>query len=181
MNKIIAIVGMCGSGKSIASDLLEELGWTKIYFGGVTYDKMREEGLEITIESERIYREGLRKKYGMGAYAVLLMDKIKEAYATGNTVLDGVYSWEELKILRNEFGDELKVIAVIADRHVRYERLGNRKERSYTRENAVARDIAEIENSAKAGPIAMADFYIENTTSSLANYRKRLFEILEMI
>ncbi len=29
MNKIIAIVGMCGSGKSIASDYYEEKGFEK--------------------------------------------------------------------------------------------------------------------------------------------------------
>ena len=40
MNKIIAIVGMCGSGKSIATDLLEKKGWNKVYFGGLVYDKM---------------------------------------------------------------------------------------------------------------------------------------------
>ena len=29
MNKIIAIVGMCGSGKSVACDLLEKRGYKK--------------------------------------------------------------------------------------------------------------------------------------------------------
>jgi dephospho-CoA kinase len=31
MNKIIAIVGMCGSGKSVASELLENLGYKKVW------------------------------------------------------------------------------------------------------------------------------------------------------
>ena len=43
MNKIIAIVGMCGSGKSIASEYYENLGWPKVYFGGVTMDVMKEQ------------------------------------------------------------------------------------------------------------------------------------------
>lgn len=30
MNKLIAVVGMAGSGKSIATDYLEKKGWTKI-------------------------------------------------------------------------------------------------------------------------------------------------------
>ena len=34
MNKLIAIVGMSGSGKSIATDYLEKNNWKKIYFGG---------------------------------------------------------------------------------------------------------------------------------------------------
>ena len=32
MNKLIAVVGMAGSGKSIATDYLKENGWNKIYF-----------------------------------------------------------------------------------------------------------------------------------------------------
>ena len=40
MNKIVAIVGMCGSGKSVASEYLENtLGYQKVYFGGVTMKK----------------------------------------------------------------------------------------------------------------------------------------------
>ena len=33
MPSLIAIVGMAGSGKSIATDYLENKGWKKIYFG----------------------------------------------------------------------------------------------------------------------------------------------------
>ena len=33
--KILAIVGMCGSGKSTAIDYLTEHGIPKVYFGGV--------------------------------------------------------------------------------------------------------------------------------------------------
>ena len=61
MNKLIAVVGMAGSGKSIATDYLKENGWTKIYFGGAVYDRMRKEGIEITPESQKEYRENLRK------------------------------------------------------------------------------------------------------------------------
>ena len=45
MNKIIAIVGMCGSGKSVASDYLESIGYKKVYFGGVTNEKTKRRGL----------------------------------------------------------------------------------------------------------------------------------------
>ena len=87
MNKIIAIVGMCGSGKSIASDYYEEKGFEKIYFGGVTLDKLKEQNLEITPENEKMMREKLRSEYGMGAFALLLLDKIEEAQKNNNVVL----------------------------------------------------------------------------------------------
>ncbi len=180
MKKIVAIVGMCGSGKSVASELLESLGWKKVYFGGVTMEKLKEANLEITPENEKMMREGLRKELGMGAYAKILLPRIKEYAEEENTVLDGLYSWDELKILQEELGGTLKVIAIITDRELRYERLSKREIRPFTREQAIARDIAEIENSAKGGPIAYADYYIDNN-HDIASYQKRLLSILEQI
>lgn len=180
MNKIIAIVGMCGVGKSVASDILEELNYKKVYFGGVTMDKMKEEGLEITPENEKMMRERLRSEYGMGAYAIILLPKIKELSQDNNVVLDGLYSWDELKILKEELGDALSVIAIVADKKLRYDRLSVRDIRPFNNEEAKNRDISEIENIAKAGPIAYADYYIDNN-HDVETYRKRLLEILEVI
>ena len=180
MNKIIAIVGMCGVGKSVASDILEELNYKKVYFGGVTMDKMKEEGLEITPENEKMMRERLRSEYGMGAYAIILLPRIKELSQDNNVVLDGLYSWDELKILKEELGDALSVIAIVADKKLRYDRLSVREIRPFNNEEAKNRDISEIENIAKAGPIAYADYYIDNN-HDVETYRKRLLEILEVI
>lgn len=179
-NNIIAIVGMCGAGKSVASDILENKGYKKVYFGGVTMEKLKEEGLEINPENERMMREHLRKELGMGAFAKILLPRIKEYAKEGNTVLDGLYSWDELKILKDEFGDDLTLIAVIADKNIRYERLSKREIRPFTKDEAIKRDLTEIENVAKAGPIAYADYYIDNN-HDLESYKNRLNNILNII
>lgn len=180
MKKLVAVVGMAGSGKSIATDYLKENGWTKIYFGGAIYERMKKEGIEITPESQKEFREAIRKEYGMGAVAVILKDEIKAAFEAGNTVLDGLYSWDEYLILREEFGDKLKLICVCCDKKVRYERIGNRVDRPFNSEEIVIRDVSEIENLAKGGPIAYADYYLFNN-GSLEDYKKRLLEILDDI
>lgn len=180
MNKIVAIVGMCGSGKSVASDILVEKGWKKVYFGGVTMEKLHEEGLEVNPTNEKMMREKLRSDLGMGAYAKILLPRIKEYSQVGNTVLDGLYSWDELKILREELGNALTVIAIVVDRDIRYERLQIREIRPLNNEEALKRDISEIENIAKAGPIALADYYIFNN-GNIEEYKKRLEEILNSI
>lgn len=180
MNKIIAIVGMCGVGKSVASNILEGLNYKKVYFGGVTMEIMKEKEIENTPENEKKIREGLRKEYGMGAYAVILLPKIKKLVKDNNVVLDGLYSWDELKILREELGDNLKVIAIVADKKIRYDRVSAREIRPLTSEEAKNRDIAEIENIAKAGPIAYADYYIDNNYD-IETYKNRLIKILEII
>ena len=179
MNKILAIVGMCGSGKSVASEYLEKLGYQKVYFGGVTMEKLQEENIPITPENEKMMRERLRKELGMGAYAKILLPRIQEYAKKGNVVLDGLYSWEELLILKEKL-ENLKVIAIICDKELRYERLSKRPIRPFTKEQAIQRDLAEIENVKKAGPIAYADYYIDNN-KTLSDYEQRLQEILGVI
>ena len=180
MNKIIAIVGMCGSGKSIASDILVEKGFEKVYFGGVTLDKLKENNLEVTPDNEKMKREKLRKDLGMGAFAKILLPKIIELSKKKNVVLDGLYSWDEYKIINDELKDKLKTIAIVTDKKIRYKRLEEREIRPLTAKEAKERDLAEIENIAKAPPIAYADYYVLNN-GTLEDYKKRLEEILKEI
>ena len=180
MGKIIAIVGMCGSGKSVASEILENKGYKRVYFGGVTMDKLKEKGLEVTPENEKMMREKLREDLGMGAFATILLPKIKELAETENVVLDGLYSWDEYKILNDEFDKQLVTIGIVCDKKIRYNRLKIREVRPLTKKEAEARDLSEIENIAKAPPIAYADYYILNN-GTLENYGKRLDEILKQL
>ncbi len=180
-NKVVALVGMTGSGKSIATTILEEeKGWTKVYFGGITYDKMKEEGIEYTPENDKKMRVRIREEYGMAAYAILSLPKIEEGLKKGNVVIDGLYSWSEYKILEEKYGEDLIVIAVITDKKIRYERLKIRKSRPYTTEEAKDRDLNELEKLEKGGPISFADYYIDNNYDK-ETYRKRLEEILKEI
>ena len=179
MNKIIAIVGMCGSGKSIASDYYENRGYKKVYFGGVTMDQLKKEGLDVTPENEKMMRERLRSEYGMAAYAILSLPKIEEYAKTSNVVLDGLYSWDELVVLKEKFPD-LKVISIVVDKEIRYNRLAVREVRPFTFEEAKNRDISEIENLAKGGPIAYADYFILNN-GGMDMYNNELDRITKLI
>lgn len=178
MGKIIAIVGMCGSGKSIASKYFEDLGYKNVYFGGVTMEKLKEAGLEVTPENEKMMREKLRRELGMGAYAKVLLPRILELSKDYDVVLDGLYSWSELKILEEEF--DMRTIAIVCDKSLRYDRLSKRDVRPFNNEEAKKRDITEIENIEKAGPIAYADYFIYNN-GSMEEYYKRLDEIIKLL
>lgn len=180
MNKVIAIVGMCGSGKSIASDILVEKGYEKVYFGGVTMEKLKESNLEVTPENEKMMREKLRADLGMGAFAKILLPRIKEFAKTKNVVLDGLYSWDEYLIIEEELKENLLVIAIVTDKQLRYSRLSSREVRPLTPEEAKSRDLAEIENISKAPPIAYADYYVCNN-GTLDEYKLRIDEILKEI
>ena len=56
-------------------------------------------------------------------------------------------------------------------------RLSKRKIRPFTKEEAIKRDISEIENIAKAGPIAYADYSVINN-DDIEKSEERLLEIV---
>ena len=162
MNKAVAVVGMCGSGKSVLCSYFTDMGWESVYFGGVAVSQLKKKGIPVNEANERAIRESLRRDLGMGAFAVILKDEILEKLQRSNVVLDGLYSWSEYVILKELLGDNLVVLAVVTNSGLRKQRLQNRPVRPLTAEMVDSRDVAEIENAEKGGPIAKADYYILN-------------------
>lgn len=165
MNKIIAVVGMCGSGKSEAVKFFVESGYKRVYFGEVVMNEMKRLGLEVNEANERATRENLRKEFGMGAMAVKSLPIIEEFMKHSNVVIESLYSWEEFKILKDKFGDAFKLITIYTTKDLRYERLLKRPFRPLTNEESKSRDISEIEKLDKGGPIAYTDYLIINDGS----------------
>lgn len=185
---IIAVVGMCGSGKSIVSDYLVKKGFQFLRFGQITLDEVKKKGIKPDEKTESKIREDIRKERGMAAFAILNKPKIDELSKKGDVVIDGLYSWSEYKYLKEIYKEKLVVIAVYASPKIRYSRISKRsaqkdpdlRHRSFSVEDAKARDCAEIENIEKGGPIAMADFTLVNE-GSLEELYGQVDEILEIV
>jgi len=175
--KVVSIVGMPGSGKSDVARVFRDNGFAYVRFGDITDEEVKNRGLELNEENERQARESLRKKHGMDAYARLSLPRIDAALKTSNVVVDGLYSWEEYTFLKGHYGNDFIVVAVWAPPELRYARLGSRRVRPLTMEEAAGRDRAEIENLNKGGPIALADFTILNE-SSLADLKQQAERII---
>ncbi|MEI7539370.1 MAG: AAA family ATPase [Candidatus Saccharibacteria bacterium] len=163
--KIVAFVGLTGSGKSAAVDYIIEKGYPRVYFGGVVLDAMTKAGLEHTEENEKPFREELRQKEGKDFVAKRIIAQINDLINTGqhHIIADGLYTWTEYKTLKHEFPGELMIIAIVTPKRLRHLRLANRPIRPLTQSEADQRDWSEIENLEKGGPIAIADHYIMNS------------------
>jgi dephospho-CoA kinase len=177
MKKVIAIVGMAGSGKSEVARLFRENGFALVRFGDITDEEVKKRGRELTEASERCVREGLRREHGMAAYAKLNLPRIDAARKKSDVVVDGLYSWEEYLFLKGYYKDDFSVVAVWASPRTRYTRLAGRAERGLTLDEAASRDRSEIEKLNKGGPIAMADFTIGNE-SSLSHLKREVERVV---
>jgi len=181
-NIIVAVVGLCGTGKSEATQIFIENGFKKVYFGDVTFDEMKRQNLEINPANERKIREQLRSEGDMAIYAKKSEPKIRELFKTSDVVVESLYSWSEYKYLKDIYKDNFKLLAIVTDRDLRAKRLMTREFRPLTDEEVTTRDYTEIENIEKGGPIAIADHFIVNNydlnylKSEIEKYIKELRE-----
>jgi len=182
MSKIIlAIVGLTGAGKTeVTEHIIKKTGWPKVYFGDVTFDEMKKEGLEVNEANERKTREGIRAKLGMGAYAILNLPKIKELFETSSVIVESLYSWEEYLEMKKEFGDSFKVLATFSSPETRIDRMISRPVRPLTKEEMISRDYSQIENLHQTGPIARADIMIVNEGTKEDLY-KQIDEVIRKL
>lgn len=178
---IIAIVGMPGAGKSEAATYLQKQGIPFVRFGQLTDETIAQLGLELTPSNERIAREALRQELGMAAYAIKAKPKIDALLKQHSVIaLDGLYSWEEYIFLKKEYS-QLILIHIFAEPTIRYKRLAERKVRPVPIEESKERDIREIEKLNKGGPIARADYMIENNSGDTMQLQQQLLQLLKRL
>ena len=172
--KIIALVGLAGSGKSSAVEYLTKKGFPKIYFGGVIYKAMEEAGIEPTWDNQQKFREEIRRREGKDFVIRRVIKNIRDLINAGQNkiVLDGLYTWSEYKILKHEFPGQVVVIAIVTPKHLRYQRMIKRPERPMQPREVDQRDWSEIENLEKGGPIAIADYFIINDSDLTQLHQK---------
>ncbi len=182
-NKIIAIVGMPGSGKSTVTNELAKRNYPIIPFGDMVYEEVKKRDLDI-VKDEVFVRHDMRKIDGPAVMAMRVTEKadllLKKSESV--VVLDGLYSWTEYQYLMETYCKNLVVIAIVAPKTLRHERTISRRDgkRVYTLEDLIRREIDEIENMEKGGPIAYADYYINNN-GTMNQFIKKINVICEEI
>ena len=141
----------------------------------------KKQNLEINEANERKIREELRASGDIAIYAKKIEPEIKKAFEKGNVVLESLYAWSEYKYLKEIYGENLKVLAIVTDKKLRQKRLLTRPIRPLTKEEFLSRDYSQIEKLEQGGPISHADHFITNnsTLKVFTNKVKKYIKSLE--
>ncbi len=162
--KIISLVGLTGSGKTSAAEYISQKNIPKISFGDTIRRAMFNAGIEQTEDNERDFVLHLINK-GQTRFATeQTIPQIHDLINSGQRriVTDGSATLDEHKALLSEFPGNTTTIALVAPKNLRHRRLTDRPRHPLTAAAARSRDWAETEYESKAGPIALADYYIIN-------------------
>ena len=97
--KIIAFVGLTGSGKSEAASYVINKGYPRVYFGGVILSAMKEAGIDWSEANERAFREDIRAREGKDFVVKHIIREIHNLINAGqrHIVADGLYTWTKYK------------------------------------------------------------------------------------
>ena len=175
---LLAIVGLPGAGKSVAADYFKKRGFPVIRLGQITDDIIKERGLVNDNKTNKLIREEIRKKYGMDAYIVKNIPKIKAEFVNSPiVVIDGMRSYEEYLSAQKSFRNVF-LLAVVADKQIRYQRLKRRKSRSNL--SGPERDTQEVVYLNMGPTIALADSLIINNSTAV-DFENKLEDIYRQV
>jgi dephospho-CoA kinase len=160
--KIIAFVGLPGTGKSAATSYVTDRGIPKVGFGDIIMKEVVKAGLDPTQDNERTIREKLRLNPTGDQILEQVISEVQHLIDAGQhkIVVDGLGSWDSYKRLKHEFPGSLIIVAFTAQRHIRLKRLATRDENPLTEQAVNERDYDEIETLNKGGVLAMADYFL---------------------
>ena len=161
--KIIAVVGMPGSGKAIVSKVASARGIPVLVCGDVVREETKKRGLAPTPENTGKVMLAIRQEEGSAVVAKRLIPKIASS-AAPLLVVEGVRSMAEVEALRRNH--TVVVVAVHSSPKTRYERLAarGRSDDPMSWEEFVDRDAREL-GVGIGDVIALAQEMLINETS----------------
>ena len=125
---IIGVCGRIGAGKETLTKFLRDKGFVYLESSKALKEELGREGRQVTRESMQDKGDELRKKYGVGAVMIILLDKTRKE-PEKNYIFDSLRNTGEAEFLRKEREDFI-LIGVDASREIRFKRMLKRGKES---------------------------------------------------
>ncbi|MDY7082353.1 MAG: AAA family ATPase [Halobacteria archaeon] len=176
--RVIATVGMPGSGKSEAAEVAREMDIPVVTMGDVIRREVKKRDLEPSDDNMGEIATELRDEEGMDAVAARCIDMISEK-DSDVVFVDGVRGWSEAERFRQEFGDDFTLVAIEVPFETRLNRIRERgrSDDLSTEKELRRRDEREL-GYGMGEAIEKADETVENT-GSLDEFRRKMKSLLK--
>jgi dephospho-CoA kinase len=163
MNRILALSGMPGSGKSIVAKIASELGLPIQSCGDIVREAAIERGLECSAKILGRLMFELREVEGEAIVAKRMKEKIQDLRPS-KIVIEGVRSLAEIEEFKREW--KITILAIHASPKTRFHRLllRNRSDDPTNIKMFKERDLKELEIGI-GNVISQADIMIVNESS----------------
>ncbi len=162
--RVVFIVGMPGSGKTLAVSFLKKLGLSVINMGDVVREEAISRGIEITPENLGKISIELREKYGKEEVARRCLPKIVKI--NKDVVIEGIRSFYEINYFKKNLKADFIILGIHASPKTRFERLlkRGREDDPKNFDEFRKRDFREL-GYGLGDVIALADYMIVNEYS----------------
>lgn len=182
---IIGVTGAFGSGKSTAADFFESRGFKRIVLSSFLEEEAIKRGVtKITRKILQDIGNEWRKKYGVSILATKAQAHLQKE-GTQRAVIDGIRNVGEIDEFRK--GKNFILLATIADRKVRLERLRKLKRREqltwaiFTKLDRRDLGLGQKKTGLHVAEcIALADYFIGNN-NEIDDFYKKLEKFLKNI
>jgi dephospho-CoA kinase len=178
---IVCLTGMPGSGKSTVAESLKEKGFDVMAMGDLVRDEVKRKKIELNDMNLGNLMLNLRKQFGPGAIAHLILNEIekreKRADAPHKIVIDGVRSVPEVELLQTI--GRVRLLAIHASASIRLEHLRKRARgdapfNEYEFDNRDKRELGVGISEA----IAMSDEILSNNDLTIDELKEKAFDII---
>ncbi len=178
--KLIAFVGMPGSGKSEASIVARSMNIPVVSMGDVVREEAAKRGLPPTDENIGGIGTTLRKNEGMDAISKRCVPKIR-AQEGNVVVIDGTRNIEEVNYFKKQVRIDFKLVAINAPFDLRFERV---KKRARSDDMTGVEELKRRDEREKGWgldkAIELADITFNNT-SSLKEFQEEIRNLLRTV
>ncbi len=156
--KLFVVTGMPAAGKNIAAQYAREHKYPLFSTGDFVRAEIRRRGVSGDPEISAKISTEMRGPDGLGVTRMAVAEALKTK--SDIVFLEGIRSWPEIEWIRSQ--TDCKLVAVVAPRKARLERIKKRGREDDSAEHFDLRDQREIEYGV-AVCIALADAYVLNT------------------
>ncbi len=179
--KIVAFVGLPGSGKTEAVRIAKNEGLLAIRMGDAVWEETKKQGLELNDKNVGQVANSMREKIGMDIWARRTVERIKSFNKKDYVVIDGIRNIEEINLFKKELSNDFIIIAVDAPDEVRKKRTLSRRRKDDVDnlKSFKERDKREL-RWGLGEVIASADIVISNE-GSIDEFRDKIRKILDKI